>query len=293
MTSFWDREVIERQHFEWMALEQVRLHINAMIGGSELRWPIEWLEWWLRGRTFDRALSVGCGAGVLERQLIQRGLCKHVDAFDASIASLHIAVEAARELPQIRYFAADFNHVSFPRRVYDVVFFHQSAHHVRRLERLFAQLLRALKPDGLIYFDEYVGPSRFEWNEERIAPQQAFFEAIPRHLRAVDRLAFPIQPDDPTEAIRSSSIEPALRIGFEVLARRPYGGTLLSLVLPQMRSIDEALPYCIGCERALLAAGVPSFYALLVALPKPVRILAQLRYAFVRLKMRLRSLTRT
>jgi SAM-dependent methyltransferase len=213
-----------------------------------------------------------------------------VDAFDASIASLHIAVESARHLPGIRYFAADFNDVWFPPNTYDVVFFHQSAHHVERLEQLFMRLLRALKPDGIIYLDDYVGPSRFDWNDRLLAPQQAFFSALPPGIRRVDRIPFPIQADDPTEAIRSSAIEPALRIGFDIVARRPYGGTLLSILLPQLRSIGEALPYAIACERALLAAGVPSFYALLVATPKrgSRKIVSLMRYAFVRLRMRIR-----
>ena len=290
MSDFWDREVVERQHFEWMGLLPVRLHINECIGGGQLKWPIEWFESWLQGRTFARALSIGCGAGALERQLIERGLCARVDAFDASLASLHIAREAARDLPGIRYFAADFNHCLLPGNTYDVVFLHQSAHHVRRLERLFMQILRALKPDGILYLDEYVGPSRFEWSAERLAPQQAFYGALPRETRRTDVLPFPIQQDDPTEAIRSSAIEPALEIGFDVAARRPYGGTLLSIVLPQLATLDEkTLPYFIGCERALLAAGMPSFYAVIVATPKRgvKKLTALMRYAAVRLRMRL------
>jgi len=214
-----------------------------------------------------------------------------VDAFDASVASLAIARDAARGIGGIRYFAADFNRCALPRDTYDVVFFHQSAHHVRRLERLFMQILRALKPNGIVYLDEYVGPSRFEWNAERIGPQQAFFSSLPREIRRTDRLPFPIQQDDPTEAIRSSAIEPALRIGFNTVARRPYGGTLLSIVLPQLKSADETLPYCIGCERALLAAGMPSYYAVIVATPKrrARKAAALMHYAAVRLWMRLNA----
>ena len=149
------------------------------------------------------------------------------------------------------------------------------------------RLLRALKPAGMLYLDEYVGPSRFDWNDSVLAPQQAFFSAIPEALRRVERIPFPIQADDPTEAIRSSAIEPAVRIGFDIAARRPYGGTLLSVVLPQLRSIDAALPYAIGCERALLAAGVPSFYAVIVAVPKRGlrKLVALVAYALANLRM--------
>ncbi len=297
MSDFWDCEVVERQHSEWMALLPVRLHINELIGGGERKWPIDWFESWLQGRKFRRALSIGCGSGALERDLIGRGLCQCMDAFDASITSLHIAQKAAQDAglsDRIHYFAADFNRFALPRQAYDIVFFHQSAHHVARLERLFMQLLRALQAKGMIYLDEYIGPSRFEWNAQRLAPQQAFYTALPREIRVADQLPLPIQADDPTEAIRSSEIERSLRIGFDVQARRPYGGTLLSVVLPNIRLdavADAVLPYFVGCERALLAAGMPSYYAVVVARPKRGvrRVLALMRYAAVRFRHRLRD----
>jgi SAM-dependent methyltransferase len=296
MSDFWDREVVERHHIEWMALLPVRLHINELIGEGERQWPIEWFESWLGGRKFRRALSVGCGTGALERQLIERELCHAVDAFDGSLTSLRIAREAARRAGlagRIRYFAADFNRCALPVRTYDIAFFHQSAHHIARLERFFLQLLGSLEPNGLVYLDEYVGPSRFEWSDDRIAPQQSFYEALPAHLRLHDRLPLPIQQDDPSEAVRSSEIEPVLSVGFDIAARRPYGGTLLSVVLPGVRfeALGDSLPFFIGCERALLAAGMPSFYAIVVARPKRHirKAIAQTRYAAKLLRNQIRS----
>jgi SAM-dependent methyltransferase len=296
MSSFWDREVVERHHVEWMSLPAVRAYLNRAIGGDAPRWPIDWFQSWLHGRRFARALSIGCGAGALERDLIRHGLCDTIDAFDGSITSLHLAREAAREFGnRIRYFAADFNRCALPRRCYDIVFFHQSAHHVARLERLFADVLDAVKADGLVYLDEYVGPSRFDWTEERMAPQREFFDAIPAALRRVDRLSLPIQADDPSEAVRSSDIEDALGIGFKVVARRPYGGTLLSIVLPSANIAlldDASLAYFIGCERALLAAGMPSFYALIVARPHrgARRLWAKFHYLLLRVGRRFKAI---
>lgn len=274
MSSFWDQEVVHRHHVEWMSLPAVRMYINRAVGGDEPRWPIDWFQWWLGERRFDRALSIGCGAGALERDLIGRNLCRTVDAFDASVTSLHVARDEARKEgfgDRIRYFGADFNTVPLPRRHYDIVFFHQSAHHVLRLERLFSQILDALKPDGLLYLDEYLGPSRVDWSERLIEPQRELFAAIPPALRSSENLPLPIQPDDPTEAVRSSEIEQRLGIGFDVVARRPYGGSLLSVILPNVRldRLDEGtLSLLIGCERALLAAGMSSFYAVIVARPR-------------------------
>jgi SAM-dependent methyltransferase len=274
MSSFWDHEVVLRHHVEWMSLPAIRAYINRSIGGEEPRWPIDWFQWWLGERRFDSALSIGCGAGALERDLIRRNLCRSVDAFDASVTSLHMArLEARKEgfSNRIRYFAGDFNSYPLSHRQYDIVFFHQSAHHVLRLEWLFSQILDVLRPGGLLYLDEYIGPSRTDWNEHRIAPQREVFEAVPVALRSSEKLPLPIQPDDPTEALRSSEIEEKLRIGFDIAARRPYGGTLLSVILPNIKldRLDEVtLSLLIGFERALLAAGMQSFYAVIVACPR-------------------------
>jgi SAM-dependent methyltransferase len=271
MSDFWDREVIEQQHVAWMDVQPVRLYINRTIGHGELLWPLELLERFLKGRTFNRALSIGCGAGALERQLIKRGLCRTCDAFDGSVVSLHTArKEAEREGvgDRIRYFAANFNEPALPHAKYDIVFFHQSAHHVAKLEKLFRAVMNALTPDGLVYLDEYVGPSRFDWatRPELLAKHRRLFASIPKRLRAVETLHPPIQVDDPSEAIRSSEIEPQLRIGFDIAGRQPYGGGILSVLMPNLRinDLDDAtLNDLIEHDRRATA-----FYTLIAATPK-------------------------
>src|SRR6185369_5675070 len=236
--DFWDREVVDPIYPSWMEDLRVRHRINRMIGGSELLWPVEWLEKNLAGRPLERALSIGCGSGPLEPQLIERGIAKQVDALDGSIASLRVArsnAEARGFGDRIHYFAADFNRPALPRNRYDLVLFHQSLHHVGQLEKLFRAVLRALKPDGYLYLDEFLGPSRHEWNDERVAPHRAALAAVPRELRIGEELKVPVQPDDPSEAIRSAEIMEQLRIGFRVQAMRGYGGNLISVLVPYLR----------------------------------------------------------
>lgn len=283
MTSardFWDREITAQTHVSWMEDPQIHEAINARIGApGEPAWPIDWFERWLGARKFERALSIGCGSGALERDLVKRNLCRTVDAFDGSPASLRIArttADAEGLGKRIHYYAADFNEPALPRRTYDVVFFHQSAHHVAKLEKLFRRILLALKPGGLLYLDEYVGPSRHEWTEELLAPQQSAYLALPESLRTTERLALPIQEDDPSEAFRSSEIMEQLRIGFDVVAERPYGGTLLSVLYPSLRRealTPEIVNMLINSEQRLLDAGALSFYTVVVARPK--RLLAK------------------
>lgn len=273
--AFWNREVVEKTHVEWMTDWPIRHHLNAMIGTPEHPlWPIEWLEEWLGGRRFGRALSVGCGTGPLERQLIQRGVCREIEAFDGSIGSLRIARQTADEEgvgEHIRYFAMDFNEPVLPRDRYDIVFFHQSAHHVAKLEKLYRAVLLALKPDGLVYLDEYVGPSRFDWEDERrLDRHQTFYRSLPRRVRTAERLEPPIHVYDPSEAFRSSEIESQLSVGFETLARRPYGGNVLSVVTAYIEpdALDEVRSQLIDEENRWLAGGDPAYYAIVVARPK-------------------------
>lgn len=272
MSEYWDREVVEPRHVPWMGVEAVRVYFNRRIGGDELLWPLEWFEKWLQGRTFDRALSIGCGPGVLDRQLIQRGDARSVDAFDGSMTSLHIArkeAEAAGIADRIHYFAADFNRIVFPHSRYDLIVFHQSAHHVANLEGLFRTLIGAIKPGGIVYMDEYVGPSRWEWAIHRrrlLNRPQKLFATVPPPLRLVERLYPQIEMDDPTEAIRSSEIEPQLRVGFDIVVRRPYGGGILSVVLPNTRASQiekNLLDQLIEHDRK-----APDYYTLIVAKPK-------------------------
>ena len=90
-TDFWNREILLPTHDSWMQHESVRIYINMQVGGGIGTWPFDWLESVLGIRRFDRALSVGCGAGALERDLIRRKICRRVDAFDGSFQSIRIA----------------------------------------------------------------------------------------------------------------------------------------------------------------------------------------------------------
>src|ERR1051325_10902440 len=89
--QFWNAEVLAPTHASWMAHPIVRKYINQSItGGPEALWPFDWFESVYPGRRFERGLSIGCGTGALERDLIKRDLCTIVDAFDASPVCLEI-----------------------------------------------------------------------------------------------------------------------------------------------------------------------------------------------------------
>jgi len=273
--QFWDRESETPSNIIWMADPRVREYINERISGSPYVWPMDWFIPKLAGRRFQRGLSIGCGTGPFERDLITRNLCDAVDAFDGSSVSIATARRLASEAgvgDRIHYYVGDFNAPRLPRRTYDLVVFHQSLHHVAKLERLLRAVLRSMRPDGLLYLDEYVGPSRFDWNDQLIAPHRAwFYRHIPPAARLHGPLTLPVHPDDPSEALRSDEIFRQISRGFRILDRRDYGGTLISVIFPMVKwdhLPDSVIPELIEAERQMIQAGASSYYAVAIAAPK-------------------------
>ena len=236
-------------------------------------WPVDWFTIWLRGRRFRRGLSVGCGAGEFERDLARHKLCERLDAFDASVASVRLASQAAtsEEHRGLHYFVADFNRCRLPRRTYDAVFFHQSLHHVENLEGLLREVLDCLRPGGLLYLDEYIGPSRSTWSDDLLIAHRAAFAQIPEKAKVTPSLPLPIQEDDPSEAIRSDEIMGAVRVGFRIAAARGYGGNILSVLYPNLRPeelTDAMVSGLIALDREQVVRDERSYYSVIVARPK-------------------------
>jgi SAM-dependent methyltransferase len=115
---------------------------------------------------------------------------------------------------------------------YDIAFFHASLHHVSRLERLFRRLGLGLAPSGALYVDEYVGPSRTDWNTGLLRTAQEVLDGLPPASKIHSKIALPIEPNDESEAVRSSEIRAFLRRFADMIAWRPYGGQIVDVVLP-------------------------------------------------------------
>ena len=281
--GFWDREVQAPTHSSWMEDPRIHAYINGHFGDL---WPLDWFEKTYPGVRFARALSIGCGTGPLERDLIRRNLCDRIDAFDGSPTSIATARAEARTLGiggRIRYFVADFNDLQLRRVKYDAVFFHQSLHHVAHMERLFRRLLARMRPEAVLYLDEYVGPSRTDWTDALMEGVRRIYGELPRSARASDELPYPIQVDDPSEAIRSGEILSTLHAGFDVEQIRGYGGNVLSILYPATAwsGLDpQQVERLIAADERTMQSSGP-FYALIVARPKGMlgSAVARARYA--------------
>jgi SAM-dependent methyltransferase len=234
--EFWDAGAPgEPEDRYWGAQPLVRRAINRRVTGDPNRWPMEWFAEKYVPAPVPLGLSVGCGTGLLERDVFVKGICERVEGVDFSpeaIAEASSGAEEAGLSRQLEYRVEDINAIRLPPRRYDIVFFHGSLHHVRNVERVLSEVRQALKPGGLLFLDEYMGPARSEWTDGEWGFARCAFDALPSDLKNRAALAIPLPMDDPSESVRSSAILPATRRLFEVLEDRPYGGNILWFVFP-------------------------------------------------------------
>jgi SAM-dependent methyltransferase len=168
------------------------------------------------------------------------GIARHVHAIDISQGAIESARRTAEEAglaAHIDYEVGDINKMEFSPSTYDLIVAMSSIHHVSELEKMFAQCARALKPGGLLFMDEYVGPSRFQTPFEIRVLIDGLLKTLPARYRrnlftndgATKDEYIPSTVEqmisiDPSEAVRSAEIMTVLRGHFDVLEYRPYGG---------------------------------------------------------------------
>jgi SAM-dependent methyltransferase len=167
-------------------------------------------------------------------------------------------------------------------------------HHVSELEHLLDQFRLALRPNGWLVLNEFVGPDRFQWSDLQLSLATRTIHSLPfrlrrnRDLRKWKRLAKPwvwkakrwtpekVARVDPSESVRSSEIPRLIAERFAVRSRIGYGGTLIALVLNNIvgnftdtRGDIRILKELAADEdRWMREGGLPSDYTLIVACRK-------------------------
>jgi SAM-dependent methyltransferase len=275
----------------WTSSRIVREYLHEMVSGNP---GCDWVTWMLHrhapGQNL-RALVLGSGEGWLERALASDARIASVTAVDISEAAVERAREAAaREglAARVRHAVADLERDPLPDGPWDLVLAHDVIHHVRNLESLFSRISDALAPSGRLLFCEYAGPARFDYGRRREAILDDALRSLPekyRRLPGSRGLATrgnrtdpgELARRDPSEAVRSDRILPALRGRMDVLEEIPYGGSLLAPLLYELVEnfrdgdpADEAVLRGL-CERekTLIASGeLPSDYVVVAARKK-------------------------
>lgn len=272
----------------WMSHPRVRERINRRVSGDPAVWPTTWMKQRLAGRLpLRRAASLGCGIGNFERDMVRQEIVDEIVGLDVSPRCIEKAEELAREAgyqSRITYECRDARAWLRTARDLDAVFFHASLHHLDRLPELMRLIRESLRPDGILYIDEYIGPANQEWRVRDLLLHNILYYLLPRSVRRVGRIRAPLNDEDPTEGVESSGIVRALEAEFEILERRDYGGNLLWILYPNLRrpsqgadpgDFEEAVAFLLDVEDVLLAhpriARVRSHFTVMLARPRTER----------------------
>ena len=107
-------------------------------------------------------VDVGCGQGISFRLLAQTFKPQRIVGIDFHEPSLELATESARRCRQhadssateIELMHGDCANLALPDASADIVFCHQTFHHLVEQERALAEFRRVLKPGGVLLFAE-------------------------------------------------------------------------------------------------------------------------------------------
>jgi ubiquinone/menaquinone biosynthesis C-methylase UbiE len=100
-------------------------------------------------------LDVGCGQGKSFRPLIEHFSPQRLIAIDAEEKCLRLArAEAQKEAVPIELRQCDIAALDLPDASVDLVFCHQTFHHLTRQEEALREFHRVLKPGGVLLFAE-------------------------------------------------------------------------------------------------------------------------------------------
>lgn len=297
VSDYWAVDRTGDRPHSWLQHKTMQAFLHRRVTGDPNLSTAAWFKQKFFPQPVELALALGCGFGGFERAAIDLGIAKKFHANDLSTGAIEKARQDAREADmadKIEYRVLNLDECVLPRETYDAIFAVSSAHHVFQLENLFRQCRQALKPGGLMFLDEYIGPSRFQSSPfvvEIINKVRALLPA--RYLRSLfandGSLIGPYIPSpvehfekvDPSGAIRSAEIVNTLKMYFDVIEFRPYGGAILHMLFSGiMGNFDEnndadvtLLNVLATFEETLEKAGaLESDFAAIVAKPRLVSV---------------------
>lgn len=136
---------------------------------------------------FAHGVSVGCGNGFKEINLMKRGLVRSFTLFELADEGVRQARELAAKngfAGRVEVVQGDAFDIVKDENRFDFVHWNNSLHHMMDVEQAVAWSHRICKPEGMFYMDDFVGPSRFQWTDRMLEIASAARRLLPkRYLR--------------------------------------------------------------------------------------------------------------
>jgi len=228
----------------WLSCDQVlEDYVYPQLGG------VNWYGFIHRHcgpHPLDLGLSVCCGEGAVERNLVRTGICRACEGMDISPEAVAYSRDLAQRsgLSTITYRIGDVEKEKLEPARYDLVVGWMGLHHLTKLGRVFSQVERALRPGGAFIVNEYIGPARFQMPALQVELINEWLRQLPEELRLtvsgqvrgvfVRPTVAEVVARDPSEAVSSDRVLPELQERFAIAQRVDYGGVLLQWVLADL-----------------------------------------------------------
>ena len=274
--AYWDCVAAKaadiRPRTAWWNDPHTLRHINRVVCGEAIDGPHAGfnrrLAAYLReqGIVGPRAVSVGSGNGGKELVLLHEGIIRSFDCYEVGAGSVTAGRRLAAEQglsDRLSFHHADAFAVDVAAD-YDVVYWNNALHHMIDTPKAVRWSRDHIRCGGVFAMDDYVGESRFQHTAALVAWSNRMLSLLPDRLlrrwddpaRLIPRPVHIHAPEDiaaidPTEAVDSGNIIPAVRSTFADPVVIPTGGALYFVALndafhnfvdePDLRLLDALL----------------------------------------------------
>lgn len=191
-----------------------------------------------------KMLSVGCGTGSRERNFGNYSNFNMIEGIDIAKKKIDEARQHANDLrlDNVKYIVGDFMKHDFKPNSYDVLLFNSSLHHFNDIDNLLhTKILPLLKTGGFLVIFEYVGPNRLQWTNSQLALANKLLKELPKKYKIrfksksiKNRIYRPgllrMVLVDPSEAVDSESIIPAIHKYFQIIEEKKIGCNISHLL---------------------------------------------------------------
>ncbi|HSW05527.1 class I SAM-dependent methyltransferase [Aquabacterium sp.] len=251
----WSQPSTAPARSRWWQSRSVCRHINQRYCGTPAEGThggdIELLRKIAGGTRLERGISIGCGSGYHELKLLEADVVGHFTLYEISEKRAADALQSARAMGlqdrvsiQVKDAIAEA-----PGPACDLVYWKDALHHMLDARAAVFWSWQALKPGGIFFANEFVGPTHMQYTDRQLDLAEKVRRSLPEKY-----LVDPRQPSkrvpmrrtrpdlatflsvDPTECADSSNILPAIRAFFPEAMVLPTGGVVYMLALNEILS---------------------------------------------------------
>ncbi len=211
----------------WWMSDKIIRHINKRVCGKDIpgvnQGLIVSLNKMTGGKKFKKGLSIGCGGGTKELNLVRQGIVEHFDLYELSQSRCNLAKETFRKYgfeERVNVINQEFS--ATDSSSYDFVHWDNSLHHMPDTDKAIFETYGLLESGGIFFMNDFIGKSRFQWSDAELEVINTFRDCLPDDffvlpdgkpiIKHIDRPNIQLMIDaDPSEAADSESIIPSLK----------------------------------------------------------------------------------